>query len=386
MRFNAMNYDILIRNGHVIDTTVGLNARKDIAILGNRIVDIENGTINAQHYVNAEGCYVFPGLIDYHTHIYYGGSEFAVNPDLLLPFGVTSTVDAGTCGYANFEVFYRNIVINSLLKIKSYLSVNPGGLFDPKYHVNYYSEFFNAPRIKRLKDKYRDQILGLKIMMSKVNVGEYGLDLLEATIALAEEIGDMNVVVHTTNPPCKAEEIADRLRPGDVFCHCFSGTGSTILEENEKISDKIIKAKNRGVIFDASNGISHYSHEVAEAAISQGFNPDIISTDIVSYALNTSNRTRSLPHLMSKYLGLGLDLNTIIKSVTETPARIMKMNGTIGTLKTGAVADVTIMKIIDKKVLFEDINNTYREYNKLFVPQMTICDGVVVYSYPEFNI
>ena len=381
-----MDYDILIKNGHVVDTTVGLNAKKDIAILGDKIVNIDNVAVNARHIVNAEGCYVFPGLIDYHTHIYYGGSEFAVDPDLMLPSGVTSAVDTGTCGYANFEVFYRNIITNSLLKIRSYLSVNPGGLFDPKYHVNYYSEFFNAPRIIRLKDKYRDQILGLKIMMSKVNVGEYGLDLLEATIALADEIGDMNVVVHTTNPPCNTGEIADRLRPGDVFCHCFSGTGNTILGEDNKISEKIIKAKERGVIFDAANGMSHYCHEVAEAAVSQGFIPDIISTDLVSYSFNTSKRARSLPHLMSKYLGLGLDLNTIIKSVTETPAKIIKMDGTIGTLEAGAAADVAIMKIVDKKVLFEDINNTYREYNKLFVPQMTICDGVVVYCCPEFNV
>jgi predicted amidohydrolase len=53
---------------------------------------------------------VLPGLIDFHTHVFRGGSGLAVDPNSLIGMGVTPAVDAGTAGCANFEAFYRAVV------------------------------------------------------------------------------------------------------------------------------------------------------------------------------------------------------------------------------------------------------------------------------------
>ncbi len=379
-----MKDDLLIRNGHVVDTASGVDGIRDVAIRGRKIGPAGEAS-EAAHVVDATGCYVLPGLIDYHTHVYWGGSTFGVHPDLLLAVGVTATVDTGTSGYANYEAFRRGVIGYSMLKIKSFLSVNPAGLFDPKYHMHYEPEHFNVPRLAQLKELYGDDILGLKIMMSRVNVGDYGLEQLDATIAAAQEIGDMRVCVHTTDPPCEPEAIARRLRPGDIYCHCYTGRERTILDANGKVRRGILEARERGVLFDAANGMSHYDHELAAAAVAQGFLPDIISTDVVASALNTSRRAKSLPYIMSKYLSLGLDWKTVVKAVTETPAKLMKMEGAIGTLKPGACADVTIVKILDETVSYEDWKVTYKKGDRLVVPLMTICNGVVAYCQGTFD-
>ncbi|MDW7668667.1 MAG: hypothetical protein SCJ93_07565 [Bacillota bacterium] len=72
---------------------------------------------------------------------------------------------------------------------------------------------FKRNRIKRLFEKYRGDILGLKIRQSKEIVGNMNIEPLKEAIKLAEEIG-VNVVVHSTNPPVEMTELVKVLRKG----------------------------------------------------------------------------------------------------------------------------------------------------------------------------
>ena len=63
------DYDILIRNGSVIDGTMFPRFKADVGIKDGKVAKIGgiNGA-NADREINAEGNIVAPGYIDIHTH------------------------------------------------------------------------------------------------------------------------------------------------------------------------------------------------------------------------------------------------------------------------------------------------------------------------------
>src|SRR5213593_2104495 len=106
-------YDILIKNGEVRDPHRGFKARADVAILDGKIaeIDTEISSERARDVIDARGLYVTPGLIDLHTHCYYGGTGLGIEPDAVAArSGVTTWVDAGSLGYDTYEGFRRYIV------------------------------------------------------------------------------------------------------------------------------------------------------------------------------------------------------------------------------------------------------------------------------------
>ena len=69
-----MKHDIIIRNGTVVDGTGAPARRADVAIKGDRIVeitDLDDGGIDAKgaREIDAEGRLVTPGFVDIHTHL-----------------------------------------------------------------------------------------------------------------------------------------------------------------------------------------------------------------------------------------------------------------------------------------------------------------------------
>ena len=90
-------YDLLIRNGVVVDGTGADRRRADVAVADGRIVAIE-GRIEADaaEVVDAQGCIVTPGFVDIHTH-YDGQVTWDPVLDPSASHGVT-TVVTGNCG------------------------------------------------------------------------------------------------------------------------------------------------------------------------------------------------------------------------------------------------------------------------------------------------
>lgn len=384
-----MRDGLIIRNGHVIDTAAGTDGVMDVAVRSGRIAAVGRELPKGGREMDASGCFVVPGLIDYHTHLFRAGCALAVDPALLLPMGVTTAVDAGTAGFVNFEAFYRSAIVPSLIKIYAYLSVSPVGLVSAQYHTRYDPDAIDEEAIRAILERHGERILGLKLMMGRDNVGEdpdWALRLLEQTVELAQRLGpELRVVVHATDPPCAAGGIAQRLRAGDIFCHCFHGKGQTILGADGKVLPEIWAARERGVLFDAANGVSHYSHRVAKAAIAQGFLPDIISSDVVSAAVNYSRRNKGLPHLMSKYVNLGLPLHTVLRAVTETPARLLGAEGKLGTLRPGACADIAIFTVAEQAQRFDDFEDRAMTGRQNILIQATILRGELAYRRPDFT-
>ena len=389
-----MKADYIIHGGWVMDPASGTDERKDIFIRNMRILDPGSQPVECSRdrVIDASGMIVTPGLIDFHTHLFYGGSSICIHPDMMIAQGTTAAVDAGSAGTSNYEAFYQSVITSSLVRVKGFLTVYGGGQLDPKLCEDFNPALYNVDKMERVIEANRENILGLKLRLSKgVVPEETGADYLRAAVKLAKELNErlgtsLRVCVHTTNSPVTAGELADCLGPGDIFCHCYQGAGNPICREDGAMDPGILAARERVVIFDAANGKGNFGLQAARRALAAGFEPDVISTDLTVDKFNMPPYAKSLPLVISKYLALGMDLMAILEKVTANPARLMGMEGQIGTLAPGALADIAIFQRKEKHYIQKDFCDEELECSEILVPQMTMIAGEIQYCQPEFYL
>lgn len=123
-----MKNDILITGGHIIDPARNINEINNLRIINDIIVDADKYPVTSEtRIIHADGMIVTPGLIDYHAHVFYDATEGGVRPDMYMPpNGVTTVVDAGSAGTANFDAFYRTVICASKVRIKCGEVINSG--------------------------------------------------------------------------------------------------------------------------------------------------------------------------------------------------------------------------------------------------------------------
>lgn len=378
-----MKIDLLIKNGMVIDPFRGIMAIENVAISGRKIVSYKESD-KVDQEIDASGCIVTPGLIDFHTHVFPLSSDFGIWADSsFLPQGVTSVIDAGSAGVINFENFLKNSVSFNQIKVLGLVNVSPFGISTLKFHEEVNPKYYDEQKIFELNEKYPGKIIGLKCRQSEDVVGRHGLNPLKKTVKIADKL-KLPVFVHTTQPFGSMDALADLLRPGDVICHCFHGKGKTIIDENGSITPGILNARQRGVVFDTADGKSHFSYSVAKSALKNNFFPDIISTDLTTLSLY-KGYSFALPFNISKYLNLGLDLSEVIASCTSRPAKFLGMSEKIGTLTPGAIADIAVFRLIEHKTKFIDSLGLVFFGEKLLVPQLTVLEGRMVFRQLNFD-
>ncbi len=137
-----MQYDIVIRNGMVVDGSGLARYRADIGIAAGRIVTIGKIRDSAREIIDAEGHVVAPGFIDGHTHM-----DAQVFWDALGTcscwHGVTSVV-MGNCGFslAPCPEKDKSLVIRNLERAEdiSGAAMNAG----VKWSWNTFSEYLDA--------------------------------------------------------------------------------------------------------------------------------------------------------------------------------------------------------------------------------------------------
>ena len=120
----ATNCDLLIKGGRIIDPAQKIDGKRDVALAEGKVVAIEEELPEdqASEVYDATGKLVTPGLIDLHTHIYWGVGH-ALDPDLVAYYsGSTTTVDVGTVGARMFKGFRKHIVENSRSRVFCFLN------------------------------------------------------------------------------------------------------------------------------------------------------------------------------------------------------------------------------------------------------------------------
>lgn len=375
-------HDLLIINGTVLDPASGFEGMADVAVKNGRIAAVGPALPRqAARTLDAAGQYVTPGLIDHHCHVFYNGSDMGISPDSsYLATGVTTVVDAGTAGSANFRLFREQVMTRGIVSVKAYINMSPTGLTTNRYHEDLRVEHMDLAKLKRLFDPVESPHvpLGLKVRVSREFVGDEGLAPLRKALELAAEL-NVPVAVHVTNPAEGMDAIANLLRPGDVLVHMYHGEGETILGPDGTVRTSVLEARKRGVVFDAANGSKHWSFAVAEAALRQGFAPDIISTDWTRKTLFTAP-VFSLPFTLAKYCHLGCPLMEILRCATSAPALRIGQTKSLGALKIGYNADIALFAMEKGPVTFTDTLGETRTGDKMLVCKATIKNGELVYS------
>ena len=381
-----MKCDYIIKNGKVINFETMTASVQDVFVRDGLIAGPED-TSEAVGIIDAAGKYVLPGLIDEHVHLNYSNSNIGANADLLcIPMGVTTAVDAGTCGWTNFEGFYNYNVVRYVPDVLAYLHVSPYGVHSGCIHEeNHDPADFNEAEIIKKALKYSDTIVGLKVRMCKATLADYGMSALRRTVEIADAIeakrGKRCVIdVHYDNLPDDVciKAILNALRPGDIFSHFMQTHGETIFDDNGTIKDFVKEARKKGIWMDDCHGRVHWSFNNLKNAFKDGFYPDIISSDVV----RISSYLRpgfSLVHAMGVNSAAGMCELEILKAVTYTPAKALGILAKAGTLETGTPADICIMDIQNTDQIYEDWWGGSCKGNKLFVPLMTMKAGTVVY-------
>ncbi len=376
--------NILIKNGTIFDPETQRMFRGDVAVKGT-VLAAPDPAEKYRAVVDAEGCIVCPGFIDYHMHCFNHGTENGVSPDgSTLPCGVTTCVDGGSGGAGTWEMMQHAADAVSQVRILSMLHIATGGQPCDGYPESINPKYFDEDKVLRLFERFPMRLVGIKTRISDYTAApEDAVETLKKTVEIAGKAGT-RVIVHVTRCSIPLDELASHLRPGDVICHIYHGRGpNTCLGPDGKVLPGLFEARKRGVIFDSCNGMGNYDLNVAGAAISQGFTPDVISSD-----MNSSSAfclpLHSLPRVMSKYLDMGMTLEQVLSCVTSAPAALIG-RGELASMAEGTPADLTVFKLVKKAVKYTDMGGHTFDGTQVIVPQMTVRDGAIAYCQADFG-
>lgn len=375
--------EFLIKNGVVYDPSRHSVEKRDIALADGKIA-VPSAEHHYRQVIDAQGCIVTAGLIDYHVHYMRGASESGVQADTVsFCSGVTTAVDGGTAGAGMYEQAYRTFVTNSQVRFLNYLLVASGGQSNNQYPENLDPVRMDEKRILELFKKYPENLVGLK---TRISHGIIDKDLVEAslrrTVEIAEKAGT-RVIVHVTDCPVSLDKVTHLLRPGDVICHIYQGKDHCCLGKDGKVLWELMKAHERGILFDACNGRNNFDLEVCKKSIAQGFFPDIISSDINSSSCFL-HPLHSLPRILSKFIDMGMDWKDVLDCATLKPAELIGMPE-LASMREGTEGDVVILKIKEKEVYHTDFAGHELIGHQVFVPQMTFKGGECVYCQADFT-
>ncbi|EOL8984038.1 amidohydrolase/deacetylase family metallohydrolase [Cronobacter turicensis] len=360
-------FDLILRQARLVDDTLADIAIKDgkIAALGS-----VTGEARATRDLNGEH-YVSPGWIDLHVHCYPKSPIYHDEPDAVgISTGVTTVVDAGSTGANDIDDFYA-LTRGVTTEVLALLNVSKVGLIAQNELADMAN--IDAAAARDAIARHPDFIVGLKARMSSSVVGDNGIAPLERAKAIQQENGHLPLMVHIGNGPPPLDEIAARLSAGDIITHCFNGKPNRILTPQGGLRASISDALGRGVRLDVGHGSASFSFDVARQAIALGILPHTISSDI--YCRNRINGpVRSLAHVMSKFLAIGLSLPQVIDCVTLHAAQALRLAHK-GRLTPGADADLTVFDLRRQPALFTDADEQTLHGDYLLVPLAAVRAG-----------
>ena len=339
-------YDVVLKGGRVLDPAQGIDAALDVGTKHGRIAALAEDlpADDAWLVLDVTDHVVTPGLIDLHTHVYWGGTDLGVLPDpLCLTTGVTTVADAGSAGWANFPGFRHFVIGQARTGIFPFINIASIGITDMRVGENLNLAYCGVEDAIKAIEANRDVALGVKVRVAEKICGPNGLEPLRRAAAVRDAT-NTRMMVHISDCEQPVQEILEHLRPGDIVTHCFTGRGRLILNQQRgTVHPEVRAAQQSGIVFDVGHGQGSFSFAVARAALADGFAPDTISTDLHAYS--SFYTARSLPDVMSKFLYLGRDLPDVVARVTRNAAAAIGRADTLGHLRVGGVADIAALRL-----------------------------------------
>jgi dihydroorotase len=371
---------ILVAGGRVIDPANGIDGIADLALRDGRIAAVGQNLSRDQGttVIDASGAIVTPGLIDLHTHVYWGGTSLGVDPVMVAKRSACTTlVDAGSAGAGNLPGFRAHLVDPCPIRILAFLNVSFAGIFGFSKNVMVGEcsnmGLIHAGEALAAARSEPDLVRGIKVRVGRHAGGDSGIAPLDIAIEVAEEL-DLPVMAHIDNPPPSRRDVLSRLRPGDVLTHCFRAFPNSAIDRDKKVRDEIREAHERGILMDIGHGMGAFAFYVGEAALADGFPPDVISSDV--HCLSVDGPAFDLITTMSKFVMMGMPLADIVRSVTSTPADVMRRPD-LGRFSQGAAGDVAILAEEEGDFEFVDVLGVKKRHNRRLAVRGILVGGRV---------
>lgn len=358
---------LILRGGRVVCPHQNIDGIFDVAFADGKVRTIASRIPDGDARIeDVAGLVVTPGLIDMHTHVYWGASSMSLDPLQMAPMsGVTTMVDAGTAGAGNFDGFRHFVIEPSPVRILPFLNISYPGIYAYSKRVMVGEcadlRLLDQRECLRVIEENADLIVGIKVRVGKIAGGDQGVMPLDLASEVADACG-LPVMSHLDDAPPSRREVLERLRPGDILTHCFRPFPNAPVRSSGDIHEDVKIARDRGVIFDIGHGAFSFGLRVTRAMLDRGFVPDIISSDV--HALNVDGPVFDQLATLSKFYCLGLDLMSVIRCSTTAPAAALR-RPELGTLCPGAIGEATIFAIEEGDFRYTDalsevMNGKYR--------------------------
>jgi len=381
LRAQQPTYDLLLKGGHVIDPKNNISRVMDVAVSSGKIARAaENIPASmAKTVADVTGLYVTPGLIDIHVHVYNAtpvtsaaARSNSVWPDAFsFRTGVTTMVDAGTSGSANFDDFRDHVIKKSKTRVLAFVNISKQGMtaFGNEDNV----ADLDPDGVVKTAKANPDLVVGIK----SAHYAGAGWASIDRAVEASRKTNlpvmvDFGIITPERNLDGL---LRDRLRKGDIYTHCFSGNRREVVDG--KLNPAMEAGRSRGIYFDLGFGAGSFYWWVAVPAFQAKFYPDSISTDLHKGSMNGG--MKDMLQSMAKILALGSSLEDVIRMSTRNPAIEVK-HPELGTLDAGSEADIAVLRLDRGKFGLTDSAGARKMGDKMLAAEMTIRKGEVVWD------
>lgn len=351
-------YDLVVKGGRVMDPAQGIDDTLDVAFQAGKVAEVSAmiSPERAKEVRNVAGRIVCPGLIDLHTHVYWGGTSLGVDAEqIAMRSGTTTFVDAGSAGAGNLAGFRKHVVEPATPRILAFLNISFPGIyaFSKTVMVGECEDLrlLDARECCAVAQQNLDLVVGIKARVGARAGGSSGVAPLQLAVEVADEL-DVPVMAHIDFPPPTRQEVLSCLRPGDILTHCFRPFPNAPVTRDNQIRAEIIEARERGIVFDIGHGFGGFSFKSARAMLAEGIMPDVISSDV--HVLCVDGPAHDVLAVMSKFMALGMPLVDVIRAATQNPAKALRRDD-LGTLRPGAAGDATIIELREESADHVDV-------------------------------
>lgn len=377
----AQPYDLLIKGGHLIDPKNSIDGPRDVAVAAGKIARVaaDIPAAEARRVVDAKGLFVTPGLIDIHAHVYAGTGmpgvltgDSSLYPDgYTFRSGVTTVADAGTAGWRNFGDFKQRVIDRAQTRVLAF--VNIAGLGMQGKNEADMADMDPAP-LAQLAKQYPEVIVGVKT----AHYPHSDWTAVENAVKAGTMANIPVMVDFGANHPERpiGALFRDRLRPGDIYTHVFSGLRNELLPDGN-INPALFEGRKKGIYFDIGHGSGSFQWNVATAAFKQNFPPDSISTDLHTGSMNSG--MKDMANIMSKILSEGVPLRDVVRMSTWTPAQEIK-RPQLGNLSEGAEADIAVFRLDSGEFGYLDSRGTRKVGRQRLTAELTVRRGRVAWD------
>lgn len=321
--------------------------------------------------VDVPGFYVLPGLTDLHVHVFDGVGDSVGADAACLGRGTLTVVDGGSSGAATVDAF-RRVADSCRTEVLAWLNLATIGLVDTRVGELTIGPYLDPEAAIDAARRHAGFVVGIKARLSTYAAGGGALRILRVLRTVADALA-LPVMVHVGDTDEPLEDLLPFLGPGDVVTHALTGRKHGILDGSGHLRPGVLEAQQRGVIFDAARGRNHLSFPVLSRALDQGFLPDTLSTDMTSAMFG--DPTYGMPTLGSYLLAHGVSLHETLVRMTIRPSSVIGRH-VPGILSVGQAADLTVLALRNRPVIFEDVDGHRISTSLSFEAVATVSRGV----------